>query len=210
MPTTAAAPSDTPTAAELLRLFRETRESIDRHSKQIEEQTKQIEEQTKQIAEQGKQLGGLGNKFGSFTEGLALPSMEKLLRGRYGIEHVHPSTRVRRGGRSLELDVLAYANGDVNSVYVVEVKSHLREEHLAQLRGTLEEFSFWFPEHRGKALFGIIAAVDIPDGLARRVLEEGFILAQIQDEVFALRIPDGFVPRRFDAGARTPTASPSP
>ena len=38
-----------------------------------------LQETDRQIRELGKQIGGLGNKFGSFTEGLALPSMQKIL-----------------------------------------------------------------------------------------------------------------------------------
>ena len=57
------------------------------------------------IEEQGAQIGGLGSKFGSFTEGLALPSMEKILRHRFGIEVVSPSVRLSRGGQYLEIDV---------------------------------------------------------------------------------------------------------
>jgi len=41
---------------------------------------------------------------------------------------VAPSVRVARGGQHLELDVLAYANGEINAANVVEVKSHPREE----------------------------------------------------------------------------------
>jgi hypothetical protein len=41
---------------------------------------------------------------------------------------VAPSVRVARGGQHLERDVLAYANSEINVAYVVEVKSHPREE----------------------------------------------------------------------------------
>jgi hypothetical protein len=84
-------------------------------------------ETDRQLKELGKQIGGLCEKFGSFTEGLALPSMEKILRQRFGMEVISPSVRVRKGGQHLEIDVLAYANGSLNQVFVVEVKSHARE-----------------------------------------------------------------------------------
>ncbi|OSO86965.1 hypothetical protein B7O87_15670 [Cylindrospermopsis raciborskii CENA303] len=48
-----------------------------------------------QIKELGKQIGGLGNKFGSFTEGLALPSMQTILREQFGMEIISPSVRVK-------------------------------------------------------------------------------------------------------------------
>ena len=86
----------------------------------------------RQIKELGKQIGGLGAKFGSFTEGLALPSMEKILRQRFGMEVVSPSVRVSKEGQHLEIDVLAYTNGNLNIAYIVEVKSHAREDSITQ------------------------------------------------------------------------------
>ncbi|MFM7613552.1 MAG: hypothetical protein ACKO4R_04835, partial [Synechococcales cyanobacterium] len=47
--------------------------------------------------ELGKQIGGLGAKFGSFTEGLALPSMETILHQQFGMEIISPSVRVSKG-----------------------------------------------------------------------------------------------------------------
>ncbi|MDB9310773.1 hypothetical protein PN471_19525, partial [Aphanizomenon sp. CS-733/32] len=44
--------------------------------KQVSQQQKATDRQLKEL---GKQIGGLGAKFGSFTEGLALPSMETIL-----------------------------------------------------------------------------------------------------------------------------------
>ena len=44
--------------------------------------------------------------------------------------------------------MLAYANGEINEAYVVEVKSHLREEAIQQLRSILERFRLFFPEHK--------------------------------------------------------------
>ena len=55
-------------------------------------------ETDRQLKELGKQIGGLGSKFGSFTEGLALPSMEKILRQRFGMEIISPSVRASKEG----------------------------------------------------------------------------------------------------------------
>ena len=83
--------------------------------------------------------------------------------------------------------------------HVVEVKSHLREEHIEQLLAILRRFSFWFPEHRGKALYGILAAVDIPSAIVPAVLAQGLNLARIHDDLFDLQVPADFQPRRFDS-----------
>jgi hypothetical protein len=162
-----------------------------------QETERKMRETDRQIKELGKQIGGLGEKFGSFTEGLALPSMERLLRERFGMEVISPSVRITKGGRHLEIDVLAYANGPINAAYVVEVKSHLREEGITQLRDLLQRFREFLPEHRDKRLYGILAAVDLTPALRERVLHEGFYVARIQDQVFTLDVPEGFEPRVY-------------
>ena len=165
--------------------------------KRFKETAKQSKETNKQLKELGKQIGGLGKKFGSFTEGLALPSMTKILRERFKMEVISPSVRVSKNGVDAEIDVLAYANSAINEVYVVEVKSHLREEAISQLNSLMANFKTLFPEHKDKKLYGIIAAVDISEALKKRVLAAGFYMARIQDETFSLDVPDEFQAKCF-------------
>ncbi|MBT9099147.1 DUF3782 domain-containing protein [Methylovulum psychrotolerans] len=158
---------------------------------------KRVKETDKQLKELGKQIGGLGKKFGSFTEGLALPSMTKILRQRFNMEVVSPSVRVSKNGVELEIDVLAYANSQINAAYVVEVKSHLREEAISQLQNTLSKFKSLFPEHKDKTVYGIIAAVDMTEALKQRVLNAGFYVARIHDDTFSLETPADFTATPF-------------
>ena len=154
-------------------------------------------ENARQIRELGKQIGGLGAKFGSFTEGLALPSMETILRQQFGMEIISPSVRVSKGGEHLEIDVLAYTNGDINRAIVVEVKSHAREESITQLVNLLSRFRHFFPEHQNKQVYGILAAVDMSAQLREKALQAGLYVARIQDEVFELDTPPSFNPRAW-------------
>jgi hypothetical protein len=160
----------------------------------LRELTTSQQETGRQIRELGKQIGGLGEKFGSFTEGLALPSMEKILRARFGMEVVSPSVRVTKDGHHLEIDVLAWANGAINAAYLVEVKSHAREESIVQMKMLLGRFRAFFPEHRDKRLYGILAAVDLSAALRARALREGLYVARIHDEVFEIDVPADFQP----------------
>ena len=162
-----------------------------------QETAKQMKETDKQLKELGKQIGGLGEKFGSFTEGLALPSMSKILSERFGMEVVSPSVRVSKQGQHMEIDVLAYANSEVNEAYVVEVKSHAREEAIDQLKNILERFRRFFPEHKDKAVYGILAAVDLSDDLRQRILKAGFYVARIHDQIFELDVPANFKPKAW-------------
>jgi hypothetical protein len=150
-----------------------------------------------QIKELGKQIGGLGNKFGSFTEGLALPSMQTILREQFGMEIISPSVRVKKSGENLEIDVLAYTNGDINKAMIVEVKSHVEEKSIAQLVKILEKFRTFFPEHQNKQVYGILAGVDMSEEMKNMAIEAGLYVAKIQDEVFQIDTPPSFEPRAW-------------
>jgi hypothetical protein len=176
------------------RQLKETSQQIKATDQELKESTQQINRQLKEL---GKQIGGLGAKFGSFTEGLALPSMETILRQRFGMEIISPSVRASKEGQHLEIDVLAYTNGSINTVYIVEVKSHPREDSITQLKNILQRFRLFFPEHKDKQLYGILAAVDLSPDLREKILQEGLYVARIHDQVFELDIPENFHPQTF-------------
>ena len=188
----------TTTADEVWQLLGELIASQKETERQMQESRSEVDRRLKetdrQIKELGKQIGGLGKNFGSFTEGLALPSMEKILRERFGMEIISPSIRATKGGQHLEIDVLAYANSDINEAYVVKVKSHPREESIIQLKNLLRKFRTFFPEHSNKKLYGILAVVDWSEDLRQKVLNEGLYVARIHDEVFELETPADFQP----------------
>jgi len=119
----------------MLRALAQQSAETDMRMRDTDERMKQTGRRLDQL---GQQIAGLGDKFGYFTEGMALPSMERLLTERFGMENISPRHRVRRLGREQEYDVLAWANGDVNSVVLVEVKSRVRVEAIEQLLGQIE------------------------------------------------------------------------
>ena len=178
-------------------LLKEVSQQQKENAQQIKETDRQQQKTDKQLKELGKQIGGLGAKFGSFTEGLALPSMETILRQRFGMKVVSPSVRASEDGQHLEIDVLAYTNGELNTAYIVEVKSHAREESITQLKSILQRFRRFFPEHKDKKLYGILASVDLSPELREKILQEGFYVARIHDQVFELDIPDNFQPQIY-------------
>ncbi|MBO0719674.1 MAG: DUF3782 domain-containing protein [Blastocatellia bacterium] len=183
--------------AETDRKMAETDRKMEEVARQIAETDKQIKETDKQIKQTDKQLGRLGNKFGSFAEGMALPSMEKILRDRFNMDVVTPRATSRLNGTTIEIDVMAYDNGSRNELYIVEVKSHLTSEGIDQILKTIEEFPKFFGAHRDRTVYGIIAAVDIPQNLRAEVLKQGLYLARIHDGEFELLTSKNFKPRAF-------------
>lgn len=161
-----------------------------------QELDRRMQETDRQIKELGKQIGGLGDKFGGFAEGMALPSMRRRLGEHFGTTAFAARIQRKIDGRWLELDAVAHSD-ERNVACVVEVKSRLKDEGIQQLLRALAAFPEFFPEHRGKRLVGILAAVDVPEDLAAKVLAEGLVLARISDDVFELAVPEGFEPRSF-------------
>jgi hypothetical protein len=184
-------------------------EAARQEEKRAEERRKTEEElaeerrKTERVVRQvNKQLGELGNKFGSFTEGMAFPSMEKILRNRFKMDIVTLRAKSRQNGHSIEIDVMAYDNGSRNEVYLVEVKSHLTRESIDQMLETIEHFPKFFGAHGHRMIYGIIAAVDIPDNLRAEVLKKGLYLARIHDGEFELLTPKNFKPAPFGPTAK--------
>ena len=186
--------------ARLAASHEESRREIRENRREIRELRAFQRETTQQIKELGRQIGGLGRKFGSLTEGMAFPSMQRLLRERFRMEFIIPRLEITRRGQSMELDVFGYSNGEENRAVVVEVKSRLDQQGIEQMERTMARFDEFFPEHRGKQRFGIVAAVDCPPVMGTQVHQRGFYLARIQDELFVLDSPESFRPRYFGNG----------
>jgi hypothetical protein len=177
------------------KLSRSLEESGRKLSFSLEESKRETDKALRQLS---KQMGELGNKFGSFAEGMALPSMEKVFYRDFGLNIVNPRAKARLNGRTLEIDVLAFdSRGERNEVYIVEVKSHLTEEGIEQILKTIEDFPKFFSHLSDRKIYGIIAAVDIPENLRKEVLRKGLYLARISDDTFKLQVPPGFKPKAF-------------
>ncbi|MCI0524723.1 MAG: DUF3782 domain-containing protein [Acidobacteria bacterium] len=156
------------------------------------------QETDRQIKQVNKQLGELGNKFGSFTEGLAWPSMEKALYEQFGMNDVGFRRKAHHNGESIEVDVLAYDNtGARNEVYLVEIKSQLTQEGIDQFLRTISDFPRFFSDLKDRKIYGIIAAVDISDKMQKEVWKQGLYLARISDDTFKLQAPPDFKPKAF-------------
>lgn len=165
-------------------------------AEQSKETDRRMQETDRQLRELGKQIGGLGDKFGYFTEGLALPSMERILIRRFAMENISPRLRVRRLGQEREYDVLAWSN-DRQLAVMVEVKSRVKKDAIEQLLGQLADFPDWFPDKAQMERIGILAGVDWDLEVREEAQQAGLYTADIHDEIFEIRVPEGFTPRHW-------------
>jgi hypothetical protein len=167
-------------------------------NRQMQKTDRKMEKTDHQLKELGKQIGGLGRKFGSFAEGLSYASIEKILREDFDLnEFVTPAVKMRKKGREEEYAVLAYSNGEVNKGMIVEIKSRLRQEDIDQMKRKMDEVFYWLPEHKSKKFYGMIAYVSGHTDLKRQIIENGWYLAHVGDELFKMETPMGFQPRGY-------------
>jgi hypothetical protein len=171
---------------QMLRELIASQKETDAIVKELAEESKKTE---RKIKEQGKQIGGIGERFGSFTEGLAYPSLRKILYKQYGIENTAANVvKDFPDGRQIEFDAFGYTNGTVNNAVVVEVKTHLQSKHIYEFKAELENFRRDFPEFKDKHLYGILATPRIVSKeLKLQIFENGLHLAIVHDEVFGFK-----------------------
>lgn len=163
---------------------REARET-DRRFKETDRQFKETDRKLKEL---GRQIGGIGERFGSFTEGLAYPSLRKVLRKQYGIDNTVANYLKRfPDGSEIELDAFGFTNGTLNNAVVVEVKTHLQSKHIYEFRELLKNFKPNFPEFANKHLYGIlVTARVVSKELRKEIFDNGLHFAIVHDDVFGL------------------------
>jgi hypothetical protein len=140
--------------------------------------------------ETSRLIGGLGEGFGSFTEGMAYPSMRKILYEQYGIDNTVANYLKRfPDGTEVELDAFGHTNGTINNAVVVEVKSNLKSEHIKKFKKKLKDFKTQFPDYADKNLFGILCTVGkVSSELKAEIFGAGLNLALVHDHLFDLKL----------------------
>lgn len=110
-----------------------SQEAADRRAAEADRRAAEVDKERKELRQQ---IGGLHNKFGTFAEGLLLPTVKRILRDELGMEQVSERTERNRkvDGKKvfMELDAFGYSNGEQNVACIVEIKSHLREDGIEQ------------------------------------------------------------------------------
>ena len=170
-----------------------------KESDQSKKETDQfMKESGRRLDELGKQIGGLGNKFGTFAEGLSYRSIVRILREKFQMnDFVAPRVHVRRDGLEEEYDILAYSNDTLDRGMIVEIKSSLRKEDIAQMKRKMDGVFTMLPEHRDKTFQGMVACVSGTADLKKQIIESGWYLAHIGDDLFEMETPEGFVAKTY-------------
>ena len=180
-----------PTYDDILRLLHEITlrsQETDRQIKEVAEQSKETEKRFKETDRQFKEtdrkikevttsIGKLGNRLGDFIEDAVRPVAVRLFKER-GIEvhEVYQNVTMQRDGEGLEIDLLVVNDGEAVGV---ECKSNLKVDDVNEHLERLAKLKRLSPKYRDYKLMGALAAMVIPDNVARYAMSKGlFVIGQ--------------------------------
>ena len=191
------------------RRFKETDKQMKDSHKQMKESHKQmkdshemlkdelketIKETNMQIKELGKQIGGLGNKFGTFNEGLVLPSLFKLFKEKFYCTEITERYKFFSNGDSMEIDLLAIS---ADSCFIIEIKSHFKPDAIEQLQKQIERFRKFKKEYADRKIYGVIVATHYEKENIKELILNGIYFISISDDLVVMQVSDNFRPRAW-------------
>ncbi len=174
------------------RKFQETDRKFQDTDRKFQDTDRKFQETDRKLKQVVDSIGRLGNRLGEFVEEMVKPALVRLFRER-GIEvhEVHRGVSAERDGEAIEVDLMVVNETEVvaveckNKLSVDDVDEHLAR--LARLRRLL-------PRYREARLMGAVAAMVLPDDVARYAYRKGlFVLAQSGDSI-VIRNDARFVP----------------
>jgi hypothetical protein len=180
-----------PTYDDIMRLLQEIAirsQETDRQIKEVAEQSKETDKQFKETDRQFKEtdrkikevttsIGKLGNRLGDFIEDAVRPVAVRLFQER-GIEvhEVYQNVTMQRDGEGLEIDLLVVNDSEAVGV---ECKSNLKVDDVNEHLERLAKLKRLSPKYRHYKLMGALAAMVIPDNVARYAMSKGlFVIGQ--------------------------------
>ena len=144
----------------------------------------------------GKRIGRIGNNLGRYTEAMATPSIRGILEREFNADFRgwlcagSPKYEV-----DLEVDAWGVSRNGTGDAYVVEIKRKFHEKHINQVWQIVKRFRVNLPEYRRRAVYPMLAVVDISDEGRAMVWNAGIHLIEINDGVFRYAKP----PQDFEA-----------
>ncbi|WP_295402778.1 DUF3782 domain-containing protein [uncultured Thiocystis sp.] len=179
------------------RKFQETDRKFQETDRKFQETDRRIQETDRLVRELSKTFGGWSNRLGEFVEEMVRPAVVRLFRSR-GLE-VHQVMRDVTavnldGEEGIEVDLLIT---NAQTAIGVECKSRLTLEDVQEHLARLAKFKRLFPQYADYRLMGAVAAMVLPDEVARYAYRQGlFVLAQSGDTIL-IRNDDRFTPKEW-------------
>ncbi len=175
-------PTPQPTYDDILRLFQETSLKFQETDRKFQETDRKMRDTDRRIKEMSASVGRLGNRLGEFVEDAVRPAAVRLFKAR-GIEvhEVQQNVSVQRGEEGIEIDLMVV--NDTEAV-AVECKSNLKTDDVDEHLERLAKLKRLLPRYAGFKVMGAVAALVVPDNVARYAYTRGlFVIGQTGDHL---------------------------
>lgn len=174
---------------------RELQASRDEFDRRFAETDKLIKELRYLSERTDAKVEALSSKWGRFVEGLVIPAAERLFEERgFQIDGVSPRNRRRKGGDTIEIDVMAIGEQDV---IAIEVKSSLSVDDVKEFLETLTKFKTFFPEYASQTVFGAVAGIVIEENADRYAYQRGLFVIGESGETVRILNDQKFRPKAW-------------
>ena len=164
--------------------------------REVSKEQRKLSRQQKQTDRQMKKLAGLfTSQWGALVESLVEGDLVPLLQSRgVTVRYTHTRMRGRRNGEHYEFDILA-ENGE--EVVVVEVKTTLRAEDVAQFLEKLGKFTVYAPGYQGKKIYGAVAYLKTDASVVVHAERQGLFVIRATGNSASIINDADFRPRVF-------------
>ena len=174
-------------------LLKEQSQATDRLLKEQSQATdRKFQATDKKIKKVTEAIGRLGGRLGEFIEEMVRPAAVRLFQDR-GIEvhEVYRGVTAHRNGDQLEIDLLVI--NDIEMI-AIECKSNLSVDDVNDHLNRLSKLKKLLPKYSNMRVMGAIAAMVLPDDVARYAYRQGlFVLSQSGDTII-IRNDATFIP----------------
>lgn len=180
--------------------MRKETERLSQENQRLSQETQRLSQETerkfqetdRRIKEISINIGRLGNRLGDFIEEAVRPAAVRLFRER-GIEvhEVHQNVTSQRGDEGIEVDLMVVNDSDV---VAVECKSILSQQDVDDHLTRLAKLKTLLPTYANKNVMGAVAAMVVPDNVARYAYGKGLFVIGQSGDVLEIRNDEKFKP----------------
>jgi len=190
---------------------RQSREESKKAHEESDEKFKQEmiasrQEMDRQVSRLNKQMGDLSAKMGTLVEDLVSPDILRMLRQiahipeevvgvvNVRVKRLYPGDRSNGHAYMLEFDAIAEC-GDY--VLINETKNTFRPEYVTTFLERLAELRDYFPEFRGRQIYGAISSLRIEPSVALHASRQGLFVLSLGAGMLEMKNEPNFQPKPF-------------
>ncbi len=170
-----------------MKAFKDEMKVFKDEMKDFKDEMKDFKDEMKDFKdEMNKKWGELARKMGTLIEDIFVPSIDLAIEKYFHVvvKDVMPRRKIRRDGRTFEVDILALA-GDL--AFVVEVKaSPNRVEYVYDFVEKLAELPEFIPEIKGRRVVPIYAALDMAGNTVDLLTKNGIYAMMVRGDILEI------------------------